>query len=134
MIRCALAAAGETGTASGWEEEGSMATAKEHWKKVKVEFETNTGKKKPSAKLSGFFRKSAGLEPALDKIEKAKSKEELKTACNAFTKLKDQYVEVLKANQTDPFNAGKISYKAEIEKMIRGLQEVEKLAYDKLNK
>jgi len=111
-----------------------MATAKEHWKKVKTEFENNTGKKKPSAKLSGFFRKSAGLEPALDKIEKAKTKVDLKTACNDFSTKKKQYVEVLKANQTDPYNADKTSYKAEIEKMIRGLEEVEKLAYDKLNK
>jgi hypothetical protein len=111
-----------------------MATAKEHWKKVKTEFETNTGKKKPSAKLSGFFRKSAGLEPALDRIDKAKTKEDLKAACNEFSKKKEQYVEVLKANQTDPYNANKTNYKAEIEKMIRGLQEVEKLAFDKLNK
>ena len=36
----------------------------EDWKKSKKEFESLTGKKKPSEKVFGLFRKSSGLESA----------------------------------------------------------------------
>lgn len=106
-------------------------TAKEKWKAVKKAFEEATGKKKPSADLNSFFRKSPGFEPLLERIDKAKSKEDVKAACGELGRKITSYIDVLGAHQTDPSN--KVSYKAEIVKMINGLREVETLANEKLN-
>lgn len=41
------------------------------WKAAKQDFEKETGKKKPSETVLGVFRKSAGLDNALDDLDKA---------------------------------------------------------------
>lgn len=104
-------------------------TLKEEWKAIKTSFETATGKKKPSPKLLGVFRSGTGLEAALDKVDKATTKAECKTAVNAFATKKRDYVALLKKNHVDSNN---VDYKVEIDKMIIKLEDLEQKAADKM--
>lgn len=48
---------------------GRTDAAKNEWKETKKNFEKATGRKKPSDKFLGAFRKSSGLESAIDSID-----------------------------------------------------------------
>lgn len=48
---------------------GRTTANKDIWKQAKKDFETKTGKKKPSKKFLGAFRKSSGLESAIDDLD-----------------------------------------------------------------
>ncbi len=109
--------------------EDTMATLKEQWKTMKTTFETATGKKKPSAKLNSFFHQSSGIEPAVDKIDKAKTKAECKTAIGAFVTKKTEYIKILKQHQVDSNN---VDYKVEIDKFIMALEGLEHEAANKM--
>lgn len=106
-----------------------MATLKEDWKKLKKTFEDATGKKKPAPKLLGVFRGGTGIEAALDKVDKAKTKALCKTAIGEFVTKKTEYVSLLKKNQVGSNND---NYKVEIDKLILELQGLEQDAANKM--
>lgn len=63
------------------------------WKAIKLKFEGTVGKKKPSEKLFGVFRKSSGLESAFEAVDKATAEFEKKLA-----ELKAAHEKVVKAH------------------------------------
>lgn len=70
------------------------------WKAAKEEFEKATGKKKPSEKILGSFRKTAGLDNALDELDKACKEAKpsaYRKAYKAFLKQSADYLKVLNA-------------------------------------
>lgn len=93
------------------------------WKVAKQAFETTTGKKKPSAKTLGFFRKSTGIEDALKSLDTAKGKDDYKKHLTKFTKAKDDYIKILKKSETDAESDA--TYKDEIGKLIEALKRLE---------
>jgi hypothetical protein len=110
----------------------------DEWKQIKKEFETSTGKSKPSAKAEGFFRKKSGLEDALKNLEKAQAKaekdtekrKEYKTAVNQFGKVKTTYIKRLKEVQVESDDQG---YKHAIDVMIIKLEDLEQKAAEVMN-
>lgn len=90
----------------------------DQWKVAKTKFETATGKKKPSEKFMGVFRKSSGLENALKKIDAAIAKKlpkELAQAKEEYRKTHEAYyatmVKGAKAEASDE------NYQAELTKL-----------------
>ena len=81
------------------------------WKRTKKKFEELTGKKKPSEKLLGIFRKSSGMESALKSCDKGiealdknwtqgdqkrlKSQQDMQKAIVSFQKEADKYTQML---------------------------------------
>ncbi|MBP1852459.1 hypothetical protein [Rhizobium halophytocola] len=83
---------------------------KAEWESKKTYFEQQSGKKKPSEKYYGVFRKGSGVSTAFDKMDKAYAKissaqgakrlqaiKEFEAAINAATKSGADYVKLLKA-------------------------------------
>lgn len=56
------------------------------WKASKRDFENATGVKKPSAKIMGEYRKSAGLDVSLDEMDKARQKADPAAYRKAYAK------------------------------------------------
>ncbi|MGY8749486.1 MAG: hypothetical protein ACKVHR_15680 [Pirellulales bacterium] len=91
---------------------GRTDAAKNMWKTAKKNFEKKTGKKKPSKKFLGAFRKSSGLESAIDAVDQlqlavwdARTQKEFDKSKATFLKVyailnkkADQYVKVLEAS------------------------------------
>jgi hypothetical protein len=106
---------------------------KDDWKAMKKTFEDATGKKKPSAKLNSFFHQSTGIEPAVDKIDKAKTKAECKTAIGGFVTKKTEYIKILKQHQVDA-DSNNVNYKVEIDKFIMAIEGLEHDCAEKMMK
>jgi hypothetical protein len=73
------------------------------WKEAKAEFEAITGKKKPSEKFLGFFRKPTGIEKALEEYDKAfatKDTAGMKKGQTSYTKAMDEYMLTLDEART----------------------------------
>lgn len=105
-----------------------MAVLKAKWQTAKKEFETNTGKKKPSAEFGSFFNKASGIEPVLEKIDKETDKVKLKALVNELDQKKVVYVASLKKHQVD---SNKQNYKVEIDKLLIKLEDLTAEAFDK---
>lgn len=65
-----------------------MAKMLDDWKQAKKDFETLTGKKKPTEKVLGLFRKSTGLEDALKACDTALDKKDAPKLEKATAELK----------------------------------------------
>ena len=96
-----------------------MPTFKEKWKHAKEVFEATAKVKKPSAKVDSIFRKPAGIDSALEKVDAAEPKMNLnKPALDAFNlaagqfkTAKDAYMKVLEATVgAEPTGADKVAY------------------------
>ena len=72
------------------------------WKTAKSAFETTTGKKKPTAKFLGVFRKGTGIDASLAKADSAKTAKDLRTALDKFKTDATSYTKTLKAAAADP--------------------------------
>jgi len=97
----------------------------EQWKAAKTKFKDATGKKKPSEKFMGFYRKSAGLEGALKKIDAAVAKklpDDLATALEEYRKAHaTYYATMLKAAKAE---AGDENYQTELTKLNLALNQI----------
>ncbi|GAA0577229.1 hypothetical protein [Caenispirillum bisanense] len=94
------------------------------WQAAKKQFETATGKKKPSESVLGVFRKSSGLESACKTLDAALAKPTLDSTEKAmvvFMKAREDYVKQLekadKADKTD-------DYRKEIGKLSEALDSI----------
>jgi hypothetical protein len=96
------------------------------WKQAKDLFEKTTGRKKPSDKALGFFRKSSGIEDALKSLDKARTRDEMERSVKAYKAAMTAYCRVLDANKTDPINEQ--SYVAEVRKLEDALRNIEREA------
>jgi len=92
------------------------------WKTAKRKFETATGKKKPSEKLAGFFKKGTGVAAALKKVDKADAKS-AKKAMNEFATKKSAYVKKLK--EAWVASGDKADYKRAVDDLIYALEDLE---------
>lgn len=97
----------------------------DQWKTAKTKFKEATGKKKPSEKFMGFYRKSAGLEGALKKIDAAVAKklpDDLATALEEYRKAHaTYYATMLKAAKAE---AGDENYQTELTKLNVALNQI----------
>lgn len=92
------------------------------WKAAKQDFEKETGVKKPSAKIMGEFRKSAGLVKSMEKMDKACQKADPA----AYRKAYDEYA-IAHANYASVLEKALASDKAAdpiYKKKCGGLKEV----------
>lgn len=96
---------------------------------MKKTFEDATGRKKPSAALNSFFHKSTGIEPAVENVDKARTKAECKTAIGVFVTKKTEYIRILKQHQV---NSNNVNYKVEIDKFIMAIEGLENDAANKM--
>jgi hypothetical protein len=83
---------------------GRSTIAKDTWNKAKKAFEAKTGKKKPSKKFLGAFRKSSGLESAIDDVDQLSLKVWDAATQKDFDKAKanfDKGIKKLKAATAD---------------------------------
>jgi len=97
-----------------------MATYQEKWKKAKLLFKTTAKVKKPSAEVDSFFRKPAGLDKTLGKLDVADKKginlkvealKEFETAYKEFLVAKTSYLKVLEgAVAKVPDKVDKVAY------------------------
>lgn len=96
-----------------------MPTFKEKWKHAKDVFILTAKVKKPSAKVDSFFRKKAGIDSALEKVDAAEPKLNLnKTGYDAFVLAagqykvaKEAYMKVLEATVgAEPASTDKVAY------------------------
>jgi hypothetical protein len=97
----------------------------EQWKAAKTKFAAATGKKKPSEKFMGFYRKSSGVEGALKKIDAAIAKKlpnELATALEEYRKTHATYYATMhKAAKAEP---GDENYLSELTKLNLALNQI----------
>lgn len=96
----------------------------EDWTSAKKQFETATGKKKPSQGFLGAFKKSSGLETATKGLDKALANFDAKTAAKAeadYTKAWQGYLSILEKADKDDKDA---DYKAEIGKLKQALEKI----------
>ena len=94
------------------------------WQKAKKEFETATGKKKPSETFLGVFRKSSGLEKVTKDLDDTKKKgdlEAMQKAMNAFEKGRQDYIRLLEKADAAEKNA---DYSKEIAKLKGALEKI----------
>lgn len=70
----------------------------QEWKTAKANFTKATGKKKPTEKFLGFFRKGTGVEAALKDFDKANTFAQKEKACLTAFKSKESYSKVLNAS------------------------------------
>lgn len=96
-----------------------MSTFKEKWKHAKEVFKQTAKVKKPSAKVDSFFRKPAGIDNALEKVDAAEPKmvlnkagyDEFVAAAAKFKTAKDAYMKVLEATVgAEPNGTDKVAY------------------------
>jgi hypothetical protein len=96
-----------------------MPTFKEKWKHAKEVFQATAKVKKPSAKVDSFFRKPAGIDSALEKVDAAEPKMNLNKAgldafvatAAGFKTAKDAYLRVLDATVgAEPTGTDKVAY------------------------
>jgi hypothetical protein len=96
-----------------------MPTFKEKWKHAKEVFEQTTKVKKPSAKVGSMFRKAAGLDSALEKVDAAegamlrgpKELAAFNAAVLVYKTAKDSYMKVLEATvNAEPSGVDKATY------------------------
>lgn len=98
------------------------------WKTAKTTFETATGKKKPSEKFLGVFRKGTGIESALKDVDGAKNAADLRKALAKFNAAYTEYLKQLDKSAADPKTvpaADKPAYVAAIAKLKADLQKME---------
>jgi hypothetical protein len=77
------------------------------WKQAKKDFETATGRKKPSETFLGVFRKGSGVESAAKELDKAIAKgnpDGIRKAVEALAKASKDYVALLRAAAKDSKN------------------------------
>src|SRR5262249_20162065 len=94
------------------------------WKAAKKAFETATGKKKPSEKALGVFRKSSGLEEALKKLDGALAKKVTKEVANAkenYRKTFETYCAVMERSAQAEKDA---NYQKEVIKLAFALDTI----------
>jgi hypothetical protein len=92
------------------------------WKASKRDFENETGLKKPSAKIMNEYRKSAGLDPALDEMDKACQKFDPAAYRKAYAKF-----DIAHSNYASVLEKALVSEKSADEKYKRkvgGLKDV----------
>ncbi|MCA1941487.1 MAG: hypothetical protein LDL26_10850 [Caenispirillum bisanense] len=94
------------------------------WKAAKDKFTKATGKKKPSEKVGGLFRKSSGIEDATKGLEQALAKpdaEKIAKAEQTFAKARDAYVKTLeKAAAAEKAD----DYKKEVAALAKALDDI----------
>jgi hypothetical protein len=94
------------------------------WQTAKKAFETATGKKKPSEKFVGVFRKSTGLESVtkgLDEAAKTPSLAGMTKAMEAYEKGRIEYLKLLDKADSDEKNA---DYSKEIATLKKALSAI----------
>ncbi len=104
------------------------------WKAAKEDFEKETSKKKPSEKIMGTFRKSAGLDNALDDMDKAckaADPKDYRKAYESFVKTSADYLKVLKAALAGDKAADEI-YKKKCEGLKDVLSSIDGRAKEKI--
>lgn len=118
------------------------------WKDAKKRFEALTGRKKPTSTFMAAFRKSAGLEAACEKLDKAAKADDVKAFANALFVLEAKASEYVKAlahecqvavshdhieeNPQDMLDDK--SYKQCVELLMNGLNKIRKDARENLKK
>lgn len=94
------------------------------WKDAKKKFETATGKKKPSEKVMGAFRKSSGLEKACAGLDSALKKPAIDVCLKAeevFITAQQQFMDLVqKAEQSDK----DVDYKRELGALGNALNKI----------
>jgi|GEM_PF-1053130 len=93
----------------------------QEWKTAKTNFTKVTGKKKPTEKFLGFFRKRTGVEAALKNFDKAKTFAQKEKACLVTFKSKESYAKVLNASIRE-----NTDIKAELTKLKSTLEDIYK--------
>jgi hypothetical protein len=97
----------------------------DQWKAAKTKFEAATGRKKPSEKFMGLFRKSSGVESAVKKLDAAIAKKlpkELATALDEYRKTHaTYYATMVKGAKAE---AGDENYQAELTKLNLTLNQI----------
>ena len=79
----------------------------DQWKAAKQRFETSTGRKKPTEKVLGAFRKGTGIEAAarvLDKAVEERDQERIVKAATELAKAANTYIGVLRAAAKEEHN------------------------------
>lgn len=107
---------------------------KQDWLAAKADFEAATGKSKPSEKIMGVFRKSAGLDNALNDLDKACKKaspDDYRAAYKSFQTQSASYAKVLdsaiaKDKSADP------TYKKKADGLKEMLTSLDTRAYEKI--
>jgi hypothetical protein len=112
---------------------GRSVIAKTMWQNAKKTFEEKTGKKKPSEKFLGAFRKSSGVESALDNLDQlalkvwdAKTQKDFDAAKKKFLegadklkKVSAEYVKLLQQAAEGAYAA----HKTEVEELQKKLTD-----------
>lgn len=102
-----------------------MATYQEKWKKAKTLFKATAKVKKPSAEVDSYFRKPAGLDKTLAKLDAADAKginlkpealREFEAAYKEFLVAKTSYVKVLETA------VGKVPDKVDRAAYLKGIK------------
>ncbi len=112
-----------------------MPTYSEKWKQAKRLFETTAKVKKPSADVTSFFRRKAGIDGALKKIDEAAAKKigldpnhykAFVAAVTAYQPLKVNYLKVLEATVgKEPPGADKVAYQKGIAVLKTQLKSID---------
>lgn len=98
------------------------------WKTAKTAFETTTGKKKPSEKFMGVFRKGTGIESALKEVDGAKTAADVRKGLAKFNAAWTEYLKLLDKTAADPKtvpSADKPTYVTALGKLKAELQKME---------
>lgn len=112
---------------------GRSTSAKDRWNAAKKAFETATGKKKPSKMFLGSFRKSSGIESAIDDLDQigllvwdAKTQKDYDKAKASYLKGAEKlkkaaqaYIKVLESAGDGEYKA----FKAEVDKLKDALMK-----------
>ncbi|MBL8796317.1 MAG: hypothetical protein JNM56_20625 [Planctomycetia bacterium] len=97
----------------------------DQWKTAKTKFEAATGKKKPSEKFMGIYKKSSGVESALKKLDAAIAKKSLREVAQSkeeFRKTHETYyATMVKGAKAE---AGDANYQAELVKLNVALNQI----------
>jgi len=102
-----------------------MPKYQDKWKKAKLLFKSTAKVKKPSAQVDSLFRKRAGIDSALEKLDKAELKrpmavpaayKEFESAAKLYFPASASYVKVLQTA------VGKVPDKADKEGYLRGIK------------
>jgi hypothetical protein len=95
------------------------------WAKAKKDFESATGKKKPSAKFLGVFRKPSGIEAVCKSFDKAIAAKNKKDAVKA----KDGFDVALAKYLTPLYDAQKKAIEANDKLMNTEIQKLEQAGF-----
>lgn len=99
-----------------------------NWKTAKTTFEAATGKKKPSDKFLGVFRKGTSIEATLKDVDSAKTAADLRKALGKFTTVYTDYCVQLDKAAADPKTVpapDKPAYVMAIKKLREDLKKIE---------